>query len=294
MEKTVDKGFRTFHGMLTPTRWESQTARNHRISIETCLKKSFKVTRFVPTGSFGNGTSIRGYSDVDYFACIPTKNLDENSFTTLQSIQKVLIEVLRYTKIDICPPAVRVCFGAEASESTEIIPADFIERDKDGNHIYEIANNNSDGGWQRSSPDVHNNYVDEVDREFGGDGEVKRLVRFLKAWKYYCSVPIKSFYLELFVTRYASQKSSIIYSKDVRNILACLWNDQFAALKDPKGISGSIQPCSLKEQKADALRKLQIALEQAKRAHEAEKRGDISGAFYWWNLVFARKFSSYS
>ncbi len=136
--------------------------------------------------------------------------------------------------------------------------------------------------------------MDEVDREFGGDGEVKRLVRFLKAWKYYCGVPIKSFYLELFVTRYASQKSSILYSKDVRNILACLWNDQFAALKDPKGISGSIQPCSLKEQKADALRKLGTALERAEEAREAEKAGEIKDAFRQWNLVFARKFPSYN
>lgn len=186
MVKAINDEFRAFHGMLIPTRGESQTAKSRRIPIETCLKKHFGVARFFRTGSFGNGTSIRGYSDVDYFACTPTENLDEHSFTTLQDIQNVLAEVFPHTKIDICPPAVRVRFGAGASESIEITPADFIGRDKDGNPVYEIANGNSDGSWQRSSPDAHNNYVDEVDRAFGGDGEVKRLVRFLKAWKYYC------------------------------------------------------------------------------------------------------------
>lgn len=79
MGKTVDQGFREFHGMLTPTREQSQSTKRHRTSIETCLINSFEMTRFVPTGSFGNGTSIRGYSDIDYFACLPTKNHNENS-----------------------------------------------------------------------------------------------------------------------------------------------------------------------------------------------------------------------
>ena len=54
MGKTVDDGFRTFHGTLTPTREQSQSAKRHRLSIELCLKNSFEMTRFVPIGSFGN------------------------------------------------------------------------------------------------------------------------------------------------------------------------------------------------------------------------------------------------
>ncbi len=290
MAQTVDEAFRQFHGMLTPTHEESQAAKNHRASIEACLKKNFGTTRFFPTGSFENGTSIRGYSDGDYFACVPTENLAENSFTVLQDIREVLTDAFRGTKIDIRPPAVRVCFRTVVCPPIEIVPADFIGRDKQGNHIYEIADSDGAGGWIRSSPDAHNNYVDEVDGEFGGDGEVKRLVRLLKAWKYYCDVPIKSFYLEIFVTKHVSQKNSIVYSKDVRSILAVLWNNRLSALEDPKGISGSIQPCSSNEQKADALQKLHIALERAQKAREAEKRGDISGAFASWNDVYNKRF----
>ncbi len=199
MEKTVDEGFREFHGTLTPTRGESQAAKSYRISIEICLKKSFEITRFVHTGSFGNGTSIRGYSDVDYFACIPTENLQQNSFTTLQEVREALLGRFQNADISIRPPAVRVRFGADASESIEIVPADFIQRDKSGNLIYEIAD--GAGGWLLSSPDAHNDYVDEVDRKLGG--KVKPLVRLLKAWKYYHSAPIRSFYLEIYVAHYA-------------------------------------------------------------------------------------------
>lgn len=289
MKKTVDEGFREFHGTLTPTHEESQVAKSHRASIETCLKKSFEITRFARTGSFGNGTSIRGYSDVDYFACIPTKNLQQNSFTTLQEVQKALIDRFQDASIFIRPPAVRVRFGTDVSESIEIVPADLIQQDKSGTLIYEIAD--GAGGWLRSSPDVHHNYVDEVDRKLGG--KVKSLVRLLKAWKYYHGAPIRSFYLEIHVAQYASQKKSIIYSRDVRNILKLLRDTRLAALQDPKGISGYILPCSSEAQKSDALSKLTIAFMRAEKAREAEKAGKISDAFDWWNLMFARKFPLY-
>ncbi len=289
MGKTVDEGFREFHGTLTPTRVQSQSAKRHGASIRTCLLNSFEVTRFVRTGSFGNGMSIRGYSDVDYFACISTKNLYEDSFTTLQEVREVLLGRFQDADITIRPPAVRVRFGTDASDSTEIVPADFIQRDNGGNLIYEIAD--GAGGWLRSSPDAHNNYVDEVDRKLGG--KVKPLVSVLKAWKYYHGANIRSFYLEMYVAQYASQKKSILYSRDVSNILKVLWENQLAALQDPKGIIGNISPCSTKAQKSHALSKLDFASTRAEEARAAENAGKISDAFYWWNVVFAKKFPSY-
>jgi hypothetical protein len=287
--KTVDEGFRAFHGTLTPTREQSQAAKRHGASIRTCLIHSFGVTRFVRTGSFGNGTSIRGYSDVDYFACIPTKNLYENSITTLQEVREVLLGRFQSANITMRPPAVRVRFGADAFDSIEIVPAEFMQGDKGGNFIYEIAD--GAGGWLRSSPDAHNTYVDEVDRKLGGN--VKPLVSVLKAWKYYHGAHIRSFYLEMYVAYYASQKKSIVYSRDVRNILNLLRENQLAALQDPKGIIGYISPCSTEAQKSHALSKLDFASTRAEEARAVEKAGKISDAFFRWNKVFAKKFPSY-
>ena len=39
MAKTVDEGFRTFLGRLTPSGGYSDAAKNHRASIEACLNK---------------------------------------------------------------------------------------------------------------------------------------------------------------------------------------------------------------------------------------------------------------
>jgi len=207
----------------------------------------------------------------------------------LQAVREVLLGRFQDADITMRPPAVRVRFGADASDSTEIVPAEFLQRDTGGNLIYEIAD--GAGGWLRSSPDAHNTYVDEVDRKLGD--KVKPLVSVLKAWKYFHGVPIRSFYLELYVATYASQKKSILFSKDVRNILTLLWKNQLPALPDPKGIIGNILPCATKEQKSHALRELNFAFTRAEEAREAENAGRISDAFYCWNRVFVRKFPSY-
>ena len=71
MPRTVDEGFRDFLQKLTPSNTESVAAKNHRASIKQCIESNFGLKRFWRTGSFGNGTSISGYSDVDYMASIP-------------------------------------------------------------------------------------------------------------------------------------------------------------------------------------------------------------------------------
>jgi len=205
MTKTIDEGFRTFLGRLTPSDSYSEAAKNHRASIEARLKQDFDLLRFFRTGSYGNGTSIQGYSDVDYFASIPRKKLNSNSDYTLRLVRDALDNRFPNTGVKVDTPAVLVPFGKDASESTEVVPADYIETNKDGHFIYEIADRA--GGWMKTSPDAHNAYVAKINDKLGG--KVKPLIRFLKAWKCYKNVPILSFYLELRVAKYAEGEKSI-------------------------------------------------------------------------------------
>lgn len=79
MPRTVDEGFRDFLTRLTPSSTESDAAKAHRASIEARLKNDFGLLRFFRTGSFGNGTSISGYSDVDYLASLPYDQVTQSS-----------------------------------------------------------------------------------------------------------------------------------------------------------------------------------------------------------------------
>lgn len=288
MATTVNGGFCDFLTRLTPNATESEAAKKHRTSIEECLKNNFGVSNFFRSGSFGNGTSIRGFSDVDYFASIPIAHQNTNSITMLTKVRDALDKRFPNSGVCVRTPAVVVPFGTDASETTEVVPAKYSKQ-VNGKNVYDIANGL--GGWIQSSPSTHSDYLAGVNGKLSN--KVKPLIRFLKAWKYYRNVPVSSFYLEMRVAKYASGESTIIYSIDVRNVLKLLVDNSLASIQDPCGISGLIPACASQSQKEDALSKLNTALTRADNAREAELADKIKDAFYWWGLVFDGHFPAY-
>lgn len=290
MQRTVNQGFQNFLAQLTPSNSESEAAKNHRESIYQCLYSNFSVKRFFRTGSFGNGTSVSGYSDVDYFAQIPSTIVGTNSTSLLLQVRTALNNRFPRTDVHTDCPAVVCPFGKDAKESTEIVPAIYSENIKNPNYpIYLIPN--CFGGWIQSSPDLHNEYVRTVDQKF--QGKLKPLIRFIKAWKYYKQVPISSFYIELRVTKYAEDEPNIIYKHDVQRIFTYFSRINLAKMQDPMGISGYINPCKTENHLEDSLSKLNTACSRAEKAIEEEKNGNIDNAFYWWNLLYDGKFPTY-
>ena len=288
MPRTIDEGFRDFHTKLTPSSFESNAAKAHRASIKRRIEKDFSLQRFWRIGSFGNGTSIRGYSDVDYMACIPTESLSSNSSTFLTKLRKSLAERFPNTGVRTSCPAVVVPFGNSAKETTEVTPADYM-RTENGFKIYDIPD--CSGGWMNASPDAHNGYVRQINLKLSY--KVKPLIRFIKAWKYFQSVPISSFYLELRVAKYASEETSILYSIDVKRVFAMLDRLELARITDPMGISGYISPCKSTADLTIAKSKLSTALTRATKAREAEQADNIKVAFDWWDKLYAYNFPSY-
>jgi hypothetical protein len=288
MPRTIDEGFRDFLATLTPTRAETVAAMGHRASIEACLDANFGMSRFFRSGSFGNGTSIAGYSDVDYFASLRSMPSGDSS-AALTRVRDALDRRFPFTGVRVDCPAVRVPFGTYEEESTEVVPATVVAIVPGDHLVYDIAN--CAGGWQRSSPDAHNAYVATIDGRLSS--KVRPLVRFLKAWKYCQQVPISSFYLELRVTAYAATQAAIIYDLDILCFLSRVAADGVALFPDPLGISGSIAPCSTVAKLTETQSKLATALSRAKNACDARRRDDIAGAFTWWQLFYNHTFPSY-
>lgn len=288
MPRTIDEGFRDFLPRLTPSDYESDAAKRHRASIEQCIKSNLGLQRFWRTGSFGNGTSIYGRSDVDYMADIPEENLSRNSFLSLRKLRSVLVRRFPNTGVRTACPAVIVPFGTDARETTEVTPAFYVGTQHKFK-VYGIPD--CAGGWIKASPDAHNFYVRSVDRSLSL--KVKPLVRFIKAWKYFNNVPVSSFYLELRVAKYASKQNSILYSADVAGIFRFLHDSKLAKVRDPMGISGNISPCRTNPHLRVTRSKIATARTRALKACEAEMRGNTREAFDWWNKLFARKFPGY-
>ena len=288
MPRTIDEGFRDFLKKLTPGKAESDGVKSHRASIKACLENNFGLERFTRIGSFGNGTSIYGYSDVDYLACLPTQQLTTNSTYSLGKVRDALGVRFPYTAVRVNCPAVCCPLGTTAAERTEVLPADYLGEYK-GYQVYDIADGAD--GWMKTSPDAHNAYVRAIDARL--NGKVKPLIRFLKAWKCFRDVPVSSFYLELRVAKYATGENAIVYDIDVKNVLKMLFDGQLANMQDPVGISGYIPACSTDAKKQEALSKLETALTRAENARDAAYRENISKAFEWWRLVYNYEFPTY-
>lgn len=288
MPRTIDEGFRDFLKKLTPSSAETEAVKRHRASIEACLKSNFGLKRFTRIGSFGNGTSVLGFSDTDYLACIPTGYLTNSSTYSLKKIRDALATRYPSTAIRVNCPAIACPFGITAAARTEIVPSDEVG-ESNGYKVYEIADGS--GGWMYASPDAHNAYVRSVDEKLGG--KVKPLIRFIKAWKYICNAPISSFYLELRVAKFAATEKDIVYEYDVYSVFKMLWDNQLASMQDPMGVSGNIQACATDAKKQAALSKLRTAYARAIKARQASDQGHISAAFDWWRAIYDNKFPTY-
>jgi hypothetical protein len=183
MPRSVDEGFATLLGWLTPTDTETSAAASHRASIDACLKSTFTMTSFFRSGSFGFGTSVSGFSDVDYFAVVPSIRLKSDSGATLTEFATALRTRFPNTGVKIDTPAIAVPFGSTLAERHEIIPAHRTGNTTSGHNLYGIPNRA--GGWMYASPDAHAAWIDATNTKFGG--KLKPLIRLLKAWKYYCN-----------------------------------------------------------------------------------------------------------
>lgn len=286
MPRTVAKGFEDLLTKLTPTSTESKAAKDHRKSIKARLESDFEILRFFRTGSFGNGTSVSGYSDVDYFAWIPVENRPSNSDTALRRVRDGLDARFPNTGVRVDCPAVHVPFW---DGSTEVVPVGYEGETASGHDNFRIPN--CSGGWVPSSPEAHKAYVKRVDEKLGG--KVRPLVRFIKAWKFYNSVPISSFYLELRVAKYATGETTILYNHDVKRILAFLNREGIPAIRDPVGVSGLVEPCRTTSQLETARSKVATAAKRAERAVNADSSEKTREAFEWWNKLYNGKFPSY-
>jgi len=289
MARTVESAFTDYLACLTPTGTESEAARRHRASLRECLERSFGILDFYPCGSFGNGTSVSGFSDVDYMVCIPHEHNESSSSDLLDKVTRVLRFRFPQTGVRVDCPAVKVPFGTEAKENTEVVPGQFYGSTQGNYRIYHIADGN--GHWIQTCPAAHKDYIRDLDKRL--DGRMRPLVRFLKSWKYRNAVPISSFYLEMFVATYTSMQSTIIYPMDIEIMLGRL-SEGFRTVSDPLGISGSIYPCPSTTWSSVVAPQVATAYTRAQMANRARSEGDAKTSIESWERVFNGYFSSYT
>jgi len=145
-------------------------------------------------GSWGKSTEIRPPRDIDVMFALPSWVYDRfqtrpgnKQSQLLQEVKSVLAKSYPATEMSGDGQVVMVRF---TSYSVEVVPAFKLTTGK-----YWICDTNNGGSYKTVDPDVEIAAV--KDSNTVTSGNTRDLIRMMKRWQEHCSVPLKSFIIEL-------------------------------------------------------------------------------------------------
>jgi hypothetical protein len=290
MVKTLEDGFQRFLERITPDVTNVRLDWDYQARIEDCLDRHFGLYAFFLGGSYFYGTSIRGFSNVDYIASLGEGRLPNDSISCVTLLKETLDERLPGVQAEAQAFAVSILAEEETRRRVRIVPAKLAGQTSLGHRVYAVPD--GAGGWMTSSPDARRAIIEAVNWDL--ESKLIPLIRLVKAWKYFRRVPISSFYLELRCTEYAAHERMLVYSVDFGDVLQEIWDDQFGEIKDLRGIAGAVVSRLARKDKKAAVSRLRTAIYHVGRAQNAASAGDVEEAFVYWNRVFKGHFPTYS
>lgn len=287
MARTVNEGFEEYLRRLVPTKAQREAGASHRKSVKSALESRLTVRSFFETGSFTHGTGVRNRSDIDVLVSLGAAK-PGSSYTALTWVKNALVARFPNTVVEIRRPAVEVRFGG-GYETWEVIPGYLTSRGGVDQLVYDIPGPATGSGWIDSAPTEHLKYVNDCNTA-PHKGDAKDLSRLIKSWKYYRSVPVSSFYLEMRCAQHVRSQTTYIHVWDVCQVLEKLDGHQLASMNDPRGATGRIVACSGDATRSDALSKLSTAATRARKALDAYNADKPDDAFYYLDLLFGGQF----
>jgi len=202
--------FEQFHSNLGLTPTQQLDGYTKYAGVVSCLNRAYygtisEIDNSFFVGSWGKSTTTRPPRDIDVYFLLPAavylryQNYAYNRQSALlQEVKNQLL--LTYTKTDMSGDGqvVVVNFG---SYSVEVVPAFALTTQG----RYWICDTHNGGSYKETAPWSEMNQLDSADK--ANAGNLRPLIRMLKAWQAYCSVPIKSFHLELLAAEFIAQSS---------------------------------------------------------------------------------------
>jgi hypothetical protein len=169
---------------------------HHYHSVNSETDNSFFI------GSWGKQTAIRPPRDVDIYFLLPPavyhrfqNYVGNRQSALLQEVKNVISKTYPNTDMSGDGQIVLVGFGSYA---VEVVPAFHLT-----NGNYWICDTNNGGSYKETNPPAEAAYIEQVDA--ANNRNLRPLIRMLKAWQSCCSVPLKSFQLELVAAAFIQQ-----------------------------------------------------------------------------------------
>ena len=225
---TVAQRFNQFLSNLNLTSDQRANGVSRREAVVEVLNRHYwgttsKTANSVYVGSWAKATRVRPPRDVDVLFELPKAVYDRFALRAgnkqsqlLQEVKDVLAKSYSTTAIRGDGPVVVVPF---TSFNVELIPAFSLVG---GGHWVAMTDNG--GHYKKADYSAESNAISTSDK---ANGNCRDLVRMMKCWQRYCSVPIKSFHIELLAIDFLSSwkhsgQSSTYYDWMVRDFLSFL------------------------------------------------------------------------
>ncbi|MEK3794780.1 nucleotidyltransferase domain-containing protein [Paenibacillus sp. FSL R7-0204] len=189
--------FESLVGNLRTTNHLTVSDRYHKITRRLNLAfwgldSTTRNSRYV--GSYGRGTAIKGFSDVDMLMVLPYDTYAK--FNAYRSngqsalLQQVKLAVKNtYPLTDVGGDGQVVVVNFSDGTRFEIVPA-FLNK----NETYTYPDSNDGGQWRICNPVAEIFAINEYNKKY--NKKVEHLVRMMKAWKVRYDVPITGMLLE--------------------------------------------------------------------------------------------------
>ena len=282
---TTSDGFKSLLARIAPLQSQIDAAERHIATIRTRLAEVYEL-KIVRAGSYSRGTFISGSSDVDLFAVVSRDDLRRaghyiTSETALDNFRRELAARFPYTKVARDVHAIVVEF---TDCRVDVVPSFFAGMTSDNYPLYAIPDGRGD--WMMTSPARHNAYIQQADD--ASRGKLRGVARLLKFWRQ-CRdspVPIASFHIEMVLASEGICRGVKPYGECVTEVLQALAKRECRGLQDPLGISGLLPAVKAEARREPALASVKYSRDHAKAALLADQGGDVSTAFYQWDVVF--------
>lgn len=215
---SVSTNFKTFCDDLKISSDKRSIISTRYLSICKRLNKDFwkmdttSGGRYV--GSYGRNTANSWVSDIDMLFEMPISAyykydsyIGNGQSALLQSVKNSIANTYSTTSLRGDGQIIQVTFSDKST--FEVLPV--FNKNTDGS--YTFADSNGGGSWKTTNP------VPEIDAVKNGDlltnNNLRRLCRMIRAWKYYCSVPIKGLLIDTlayrFLTNWTHKNESYLY-----------------------------------------------------------------------------------
>lgn len=283
---TTGQRFGQFLDNLKLTEDQRRDGITKHSGVRTCLNQHYYnsssgTANSMLVGSWGKDTQIRPPRDIDVMFVLPTsvyhryeQRPGNKQSQLLQEVKSVLSARYSMTKMRGDGQVVIVPF---TSYAVEVLPAFELTSGQ-----YWICDTNNGGRYKNTDPNAEIENVRSSNSQTSGD--TRSLIRMMKCWQDYCSVPVKSFWLELLAVNFLGTwgyrgKGTTYYDWMVRDFLQYLVGRAWGTVTVP----GTYETISLG---SDWKSRAESAHSRAVKACEYESKNDSYSAGAEWQKIF--------